>query len=68
MRSDSGDIVAIYDVKTGERGIDLIRAARLRVAAGVGNSVPVIELSIPYGVLRKSFAAVSFRNATEWRS
>lgn len=54
LRSDSGDIVAIYDVKTGESGIDPIRAARLRLSAGVGNNVPVIELSIPHGVRRKS--------------
>lgn len=54
LRNDAGDIVAIYDVKTGESGIDPIRAARLRVNAGVGNNVPVIELSIPYGVRRKN--------------
>lgn len=66
LRSDSGDIVAIYDVKTGERGIDPIRAARLRVAAGVGNNVPVIELSIPYGVRRKSIVLLHFGNANKW--
>jgi hypothetical protein len=54
LRNDAGDIVAIYDVKTGERSIDPKRAAELRVSAGVGNSVPVIELSIPYGVRRKN--------------
>jgi hypothetical protein len=61
LRNDAGDIVAIYDVKTGESGIDPIRAARLRVNAGVGNDVPVIELSIPYGVRRKNASfAISF--------
>lgn len=54
LRNDAGDIVAIYDVKTGKRSIDPIRAARLRMIAGVGNNVPVIELSVPYGVRRKS--------------
>jgi hypothetical protein len=54
LRNDIGDIVAIYDVKTGKRSIDPVRAARLRINAGVGNNVPVIELSIPYGVRRKN--------------
>lgn len=54
LRDDGGDVIAIYDVKTGKRGIDPVRAARLRLAIGVGNDVPVIELSVPYGVSRKS--------------
>lgn len=66
LRSDSGDIVAIYDVKTGESGIDPIRAARLRLSAGVGNNVPVLELSIPYGVQRKSAGALRFRSVKNW--
>jgi len=53
LRNDIGDVIAIYDVKTGEKGIDPIRAAKLRLSAGVGNEVPVIQLSIPYGVSRK---------------
>jgi hypothetical protein len=56
LRNDAGDIVAIYDVKTGGRGIDPIRAANFRLRAGVGNDVPVIVLSVPYGVHRKSLA------------
>lgn len=56
LRNDVGDVVAIYDVKTGEKGIDPIRAARLRLSAGVGNEVPVIQLSIPHGVSRKYVA------------
>ena len=54
LRNDVGDIVAMYDVKTGERGIEPMRAARLRSAAGVGNDVPVFELSVLYGVQRKA--------------
>jgi hypothetical protein len=66
LRSDSGDIVVIYDVKTGKSGIDPIRAARLRLSAGVGNNVPVIELSIPYGVQRKSADALRLGNVKSW--
>ena len=66
LRSDSGDIVAIYDVKTGKSGIDPIRAARLRLSAGVGNNVPVIELSIPYGVQRKSADVLRLGNVKNW--
>lgn len=54
LRNDVGDIVAIYDVKTGEKSIDPTRAAKLRLNLGVGNDVPIIEMSIPYGVRRKA--------------
>jgi hypothetical protein len=43
----------------------------LRVSVGVGNNVPVIELSIPYGVRRKSaptgdVAGALFGNSRYW--
>jgi hypothetical protein len=73
LRNDIGDIVAIYDVKTGEKSIDPARAARLRLSVGAGNDVPVIELSIPYGVRRKAASLelgvriqiIKFRNVRE---
>ena len=53
LRNDIGDVIAIYDVKTGESGIDPARAAQLRAKTGGGLSVPVIELSIRRGVTGK---------------
>lgn len=53
LRNDIGDVIAIYDVKTGDKGIDPARAAYLRLKLGVGNEVPIIQMSFPYGVTRK---------------
>ena len=57
LRNDGGDVIAIYDVKTGDQEIDAVRAARLRLAAGVENDVPVIEMRIRHIVLRKAMPA-----------
>jgi hypothetical protein len=57
LRDDGGDIVAIYDFKTGNAEITIERAARLRAAAGVGPTVPVIELQVKHGVTLKSLWA-----------
>lgn len=54
LRNDVGDVIAIYDVKTGEKGIEPERAAKLRIKAGVGNEVPIIQMSFPYGISRKN--------------
>jgi hypothetical protein len=54
LRNDGGDVIAIYDVKTGEKGIEPKRAAELRIKAGVGNEVPIIQMSFPYGISRKN--------------
>jgi hypothetical protein len=53
LRNDVGDIIAIYDVKTSESGIDPVRAAELRAKTRVGSDVPIIEMSILRGVTRK---------------
>jgi hypothetical protein len=45
LRNDVGDIIAIYDVKTGE-GLNRKRRAELRAATGVDRSVPIIELRV----------------------
>lgn len=44
LRNYSGDIVAIYDIKTGEKGIDPWRARELRAATGAGPDVPIIVM------------------------
>jgi hypothetical protein len=54
LRNDAGDIIAIYDVKTGTKEISPARAAKLRARTGVGRNVPIIELNVIKGVMRKS--------------
>ena len=44
LRNDGGDIIAIYDVKTGAPRLDPQREDELRVATGVDSSVPLIIL------------------------
>lgn len=53
LRDEIGDIIAIYDVKTGEKGLSPARAAELRTKTGASQNVPIIEMSISRGVLRK---------------
>lgn len=61
LRNDVGQVIAIYDVKTGEKGIEPARAAELRLKVGVGNEVPVIQMSFKYGLSRKhSFFSKAF--------
>lgn len=54
LRNDVGDVIAIYDVKTGEKGIEPARAAELRIKVGVGNNIPIIQMSFKYGLSRKN--------------
>jgi hypothetical protein len=54
LRNEIGDIIAIYDVKTGGRGVDPARAAELRAKTRTGPEVPIIELSLRRGVLLQS--------------
>lgn len=53
LRNEEGKVIAIYDVKTGDARIEPSRAAQLRGKVGVGESVPVIEMSVERGVSRK---------------
>lgn len=46
LRNDIGDIIAIYDVKTGDEGLRRARRAALRAATGVDRTVPIIELRV----------------------
>lgn len=44
LRNEIGDIIAIYDVKTGDDTIEPRRGRELRAATGVGPDVPIIVL------------------------
>lgn len=46
LRNDVGDIIAIYDVKTGNARITNARERELRLKTRVGPRVPIIELHI----------------------
>jgi hypothetical protein len=48
----SGDIVAIYDIKTGDRGVDPWRARELRAATGAGPDVPIIVMYTDKAILK----------------
>lgn len=53
LRNDSGDIVAIYDVKTGGAKLTSARVRELRDKTGVGPNVPIIELHVVRGASLK---------------
>lgn len=53
LRNDSGDIIAIYDVKTGGAVLSSSRVRELREKTGVGIGVPIIELQVNRGVTIK---------------
>jgi hypothetical protein len=53
LRNDSDDIIAIYDVKTGNAEITPRRAAEIRQRTGTNSSVPIIQMSFSRGILRK---------------
>jgi hypothetical protein len=44
LRDDAGNIIAIYDVKTGSADMSPARAAELRIKAGVDNTAPILIL------------------------
>jgi len=46
LRNDIGDIIAIYDVKTGQAGLSPGRVREIRRHTGVLSNVPIIELHI----------------------
>ncbi|MBI1202192.1 MAG: hypothetical protein GC182_06740 [Rhodopseudomonas sp.] len=53
LQNDQGDVIAIYDVKTGERRLSTTRANKLREMTRADASTPVFELNIVRGVSRK---------------
>lgn len=57
LQNDQGDILAIYDVKTGSRRISAARANELREKSGATANTPVFELNIERGITRKALAS-----------
>ena len=53
LQNDQGDVIAIYDVKTGERELSVARANQLRKMTRAAPDTPVFELNIVRGVSRK---------------
>jgi hypothetical protein len=51
LRNDDGDIIAIYDVKTG-RGLGQARVDQLRDKTGSADDTPVIELRFEGPILK----------------
>jgi hypothetical protein len=49
LRNASGEIIAIYDVKTGGAGLTPARARELRAKSGMSSSTPIIELHVLRG-------------------
>src|SRR6185437_10975902 len=54
LQNDQGDILAIYDVKTGARRMSRARANELRRKSGAAPDTPVFELNVDRGITRKS--------------
>jgi hypothetical protein len=54
LRNEIGDIIAIYDVKTGQAGLSPGRVQQIRDHTGVQSNIPIIELSVVRGVRIKS--------------
>ena len=52
LRNDDGDIIAIYDVKTG-RGLGQARVDQLRAKTGAADETPVIELKFEGPLLKQ---------------
>lgn len=58
LRSESGDVIAIYDVKTGGARLTPARVRELRSKTGVGPNVPIIEMHVLRGAQIKGRAHV----------
>jgi hypothetical protein len=54
LKNDIGDVIAIYDVKTGGAELDARRVRELRAKTDVNLSVPVIEMHIQRGLSLKA--------------
>lgn len=54
LRNVQGDIIAIYDVKTGDDPLSRARADELRLKTRASPNTPVFELNIVRGISRKS--------------
>lgn len=54
LRNIQGDIIAIYDVKTGDDPLTRARADEIRLKTRASPNTPVFELNIVRGISRKS--------------
>lgn len=54
LRNIQGDIIAIYDLKTGDTPLSAARANELRLKTNAAPNTPVFELNIVRGISRKS--------------
>lgn len=59
LRNVQGDIIAIYDVKTGNARISASRADELREVTRASPTTPVFELNILRGISRKSCGSIN---------
>ena len=66
LRNEVGDVIAIYDVKTGNARLTPARVRELRSKTKTGTSVPIIELHVDRGPSLKS-QQVSSRISSFWR-
>jgi hypothetical protein len=53
LRNIHGEVIAIYDVKTGGAKLDDARVRELRRKSGVGANVPIFELHVLRGASRR---------------
>lgn len=53
LRNQAGEIIAIYDVKTGGAKLTPARVRELRAKTGVSPSIPIIELHVLRGATLK---------------
>jgi hypothetical protein len=54
LRNDSQEVIAIYDVKTGNAYLDARRVKELRDMTGASTTVPVIEMHVRRGLSLKA--------------
>jgi hypothetical protein len=54
LRNEAGDIIAIYDVKTGNADLSLRRVLELLEKTGAAPGTPVIQLHLTRGPSRKA--------------
>jgi hypothetical protein len=63
LRNIQGDIIAIYDVKTGTAGMSRARADELRLKTNAPPDTPVFELNVTRGISRKSIYLQKMRRS-----
>jgi hypothetical protein len=57
LRNELGEVIAIWDVKTGGAYLSVKRVVQLRAKTGADINVPVIEMHVLRGLSLKSHAA-----------